>query len=156
MRGSQTWFSFAPLLTTLFTHKIRCLTLRINLDDNASSLTTVFGFSVTDGSIYISEVSSLSTVIFLQHARGGMYISYDQEALHVAWLSGLRSCRRRIRSFINDLLGRVFPVCLTSLAFSVWSYNAMYFTRDTCNHGIDLSFGFIDFLKKYVKLEEPA
>ncbi|KAK4319843.1 hypothetical protein Pmani_009258 [Petrolisthes manimaculis] len=86
----------------------------------------------------------------------GVHVNYDREVLHVIWHSGVRSWRRNLRRFVNNVRCGVFPASLSSLALTVGGYNAMYLTRDTYNHGVDLSFGFIDLLKKHVKLEEPA
>lgn len=86
----------------------------------------------------------------------GVCVTYDQEALYDVWLSYLRSLRLRIGRLINNVLVGVFPASLSSLAISIWGYIALYFTRDTFNHGIDLSFGFIDSFKNHVNLQEPA
>ncbi|XP_069936378.1 carnitine O-palmitoyltransferase 1, liver isoform isoform X1 [Cherax quadricarinatus] len=86
----------------------------------------------------------------------GVHVNYDREVLHVIWHSGVRTWRRGIRRFINNIRCGVFPASLSSLALTVGGYNAMYLSRDLYGTKFDISLGLVDILKKHVKLEEPA
>nr|XP_045604832.1 carnitine O-palmitoyltransferase 1, liver isoform-like isoform X2 [Procambarus clarkii] len=86
----------------------------------------------------------------------GVHVNYDTEVLHVIWHSGVRTWRRSIRRFVNNIRCGVFPASLSSLALTVTGYNAMYLSRDLYGSNFDVSLGLVDLLKKHVKLEEPA
>ncbi|KAK8405000.1 hypothetical protein O3P69_001522 [Scylla paramamosain] len=86
----------------------------------------------------------------------GVHVNYDREVLHVIWHSGLRSWRRNIHRFVNNVQCGLFPASISSLALTVGGYNALYLARDQYASGFDISLGLIDKIKHHIKLEEPA
>ncbi|XP_018007398.1 carnitine O-palmitoyltransferase 1, liver isoform isoform X1 [Hyalella azteca] len=86
----------------------------------------------------------------------GVQVDYDRELLHIIFHSGVRSWRRNFTRFANNIRCGVYPGSLSAMVLSVGTYNGLYLTRQAYNHNIDPSFGLIDVLRKYIKLDEPS
>ncbi|XP_076050360.1 carnitine O-palmitoyltransferase whd [Oratosquilla oratoria] len=86
----------------------------------------------------------------------GVSVNYDREVLHVIWTSGIRSWKRGIHRFVNNVKCGVFPATLTSFALVVGGYNAIYLSRDSLGHSLDPTLGLVDFIAKHIRLDEPA
>ncbi|KAF2358191.1 Acyltransferase ChoActase/COT/CPT [Trinorchestia longiramus] len=86
----------------------------------------------------------------------GVQVDYDREVLHIIFHSGIRSWRRNLTRLANNIRCGVYPGSLSAMVLSVGTFNGLYLTRNTYNHGIDPSFGLIDLLRKYIRLDEPS
>lgn len=72
----------------------------------------------------------------------GVHVNFDHEVLHLVWDSGIRSWRKRLQRFRNNIKNGVYPASLHSLFITVTLIIALSLA------GVDVSSGKIDCLQQ--------
>ncbi|GFY42836.1 carnitine O-palmitoyltransferase 1, liver isoform [Trichonephila inaurata madagascariensis] len=80
----------------------------------------------------------------------GVNINYDREVLNLVWKSGLRSWKKRLARFMNNIHCGIYPASLSSLFILIAIVIALFMAN------IDASFGGIQQLEHYIPGESLA
>lgn len=80
----------------------------------------------------------------------GVNINYDREVLNLVWNSGLRSWKKRLARFMNNIHSGIYPASLSSLFILIALVISLFLAN------VDLSFGLIRHLEDYIPGESLA
>ncbi|XP_055939231.1 carnitine O-palmitoyltransferase 1, liver isoform-like [Argiope bruennichi] len=80
----------------------------------------------------------------------GVNINYDREVLNLVWNSGLRSWKKRIARFMNNIHSGIYPASLSSLFILIALVTSLFMAN------VDVSFGGIHQLEHYIPGESLA
>ncbi|RWS21794.1 Carnitine O-palmitoyltransferase 1: muscle-like isoform [Leptotrombidium deliense] len=80
-----------------------------------------------------------------QITHEGVQFNYDWEVFSLVWSSGLRSYRKRLARFLNNIRNGVYPSSKEYLFSILTIVIVCHFLL-----GVDTSFGFINALNKHI------